>query len=139
MACGAGLPLLAVIATGGHYIVVFVYPPLTRALHRAVRLPMQVRVDYRDGEGVLRRVMVETTARGFAVSEVATQRGSTNGEDHRGDRRERDDTDRPSGVRVVSLLLRITGKGSITDLAAALSEVDGVLAVNAGAVDEEGD
>ncbi|HEX3812584.1 MAG TPA: MgtC/SapB family protein [Mycobacteriales bacterium] len=137
MACGAGLPLLAVATTSGHFIVVYAYPPLTRLLHQAVRVPLQVRVDYRDGEGVLRRVMMETTARGFAVSEVAAQRGSAGSADGRGSRRDREDVDEPAGVRVVSLVLRIIGKGSLTDLAAALSEVDGVLAVNAGAMDDD--
>jgi putative Mg2+ transporter-C (MgtC) family protein len=136
MACGAGLPLLAVATTGGHFIVVYAYPPLTRLLHQAVRVPLQVRVDYRDGEGVLRRVMMETTARGFAVSEVAAQRGSGGSTDGRGSRRDRED-DEPAGIRVVSLVLRVIGRGSLTDLATALSEVDGVLAVNAGAMDDD--
>jgi putative Mg2+ transporter-C (MgtC) family protein len=116
MACGAGLPLLALATTGGHFLVVFAYPPLTRALHRARRTPTEVQLDYRDGEGVLRRVLGETTARGFSIGHVET---------HARD------------GRTVSLLIRVAGSNnSITDLAAALSEVDGVLAVNAGDFDE---
>jgi putative Mg2+ transporter-C (MgtC) family protein len=39
----------------------------------------------------------------------------------------------------VSLRLTVEGRGSATDLAAWLSDVDGVLAVTAGNVDEEAD
>lgn len=116
MACGADLPLLAVATTVGHFIVVFGYPPLTRALHHARHTPTEVQLDYRDGQGVLRRVMAETTALGFSIAHVETQA-------------------RDGGT--VSLLIRISATNhSVTELAAALSEVDGVLAVNAGDLDE---
>lgn len=116
MACGAGLELLALATTAMHFLVVFAFPPLTRALHRARRTPTDVQLTYRDGQGVLRGVMAETTGRGFSIAHVATEA--------------RDDG-------AVSMLMRVGANNrSLTDLTAALSEVDGVLAVNAGEPDE---
>jgi putative Mg2+ transporter-C (MgtC) family protein len=122
MACGAGLLILAVVATAAHFLVVSIYPPLMRAVH-AHRPPSSVRVDYRDGEGVLRRVLVETTDLGFSVSEVTTARQPEVAGRQR--------------VSAVSVEMRVTGRRPLADLVAALSEVDGVLGVSAGEPDEE--
>lgn len=122
MACGAGLLILAVVTTAAHILVVSVYPRLMRALH-ARRPPSTVRVDYRDGEGVLRRVLVETTDLGFSVSEVATER--------------QPELAGQQWVPAVSVVMRVGGRRPLADLVAALSEVDGVLGVSAGEPDEE--
>ena len=127
MAAGAGLPLLAVLVTAGHFVIVYSFTPLARRLSRRLPGVHQVRLTYRDGEGVLRRALAECTSRGFAVRELATA------PDDEGDRRE---YDVPSSRRV-SLRLSVEGRGTATDLAAWLSDVDGVLAVTAGDVDPE--
>jgi putative Mg2+ transporter-C (MgtC) family protein len=127
MAAGAGLPLLALLVTGGHFLIVYGFTPLSRRLSRRLPGVHQVRLTYRDGEGVLRRALAECTSRGFAVRELATA------PEDEGDRREFDVP--PSGR--VSLRLTVEGRGTATDLAAWLSDVDGVLAVTAGDVDPE--
>ncbi len=127
MAAGAGLPLLAVLVTAGHFVIVYGFTPVARRLSRRLPGVHQVRLTYRDGEGVLRRALAECTSRGFAVRELATA------PEEEGDRREYDVP--PS--RRVSLRLMVEGRGSATDLAAWLSDVDGVLTVTAGNVDPE--
>ncbi len=128
MAAGAGLPLLAVLVTAGHFVIVYGFTPLSRRLSRRLTGVHQVRLTYRDGEGVLRRALAECTSRGFAVRHLATAPD----EEDRWD-------DGGRGVRRVSLQLTVEGRGTATDLAAWLSDVDGVLAVTAGDVDEEAD
>jgi putative Mg2+ transporter-C (MgtC) family protein len=76
---------------------------------------------------VLRRALAECTSRGFAVRELVTATPDELG------RRGGDDV----GVRLVSVRLTVEGRGTATDLAAWLADVDGVLSVTAGDVDEE--
>ena len=127
MAAGAGLPLLAVLVTAGHFLIVYGFTPLSRRLSRRLPGVHQVRLTYRDGEGVLRRALAECTSRGFLVRELATA------PEEDGDRR----VDDGPPTRRVSLRLTVEGRGTATDLAAWRSYVDGVLAVSAGDVDEE--
>jgi putative Mg2+ transporter-C (MgtC) family protein len=128
MAAGAGLPLLAVLVTAGHFVIVYGFTPLAARLSRRLPGVHQVRLTYRDGEGVLRRALAECTSRGFVVRELTTAP-----ED---DRHRWEDDDGPP-TRRVSLQLTVEGRGAATDLAAWLSDVDGVLAVTAGDVDPE--
>jgi putative Mg2+ transporter-C (MgtC) family protein len=124
MAAGAGLWLLAVVGAVGHFVVTF---GLTRVSHRLSRRAGGRHVlwlTYRDGEGVLRRALAECTGRGFAVREVDTENGG-HGRDGAPDGR-------------VSVRLTVDGTGSVTDLASALADLDGVLAVRGGDVDDEG-
>ena len=128
MAAGAGLPLLAAVVTVGHFVIVYGFTPLARRLSHRLTGVRQLRLTYRDGEGVLRRALAECTRRGFAVRELVTatpevQQGRRAGDD--------------VGVRLVSVRLTVEGRGTATDLAAWLADVDGVLSVTAGDVDEE--
>ena len=131
MAAGAGLPLLAGLVTAGHFVIVFLFTPLAHRLSRRLPGVHQVQLTYRDGEGVLRRALSVCTGRGFAVRELATAEPD-------GDERLRRD-DGPPGQRRVAVRLTVEGRGAATDLAAWLADVDGVLAVTAGDVDEEAD
>jgi putative Mg2+ transporter-C (MgtC) family protein len=126
MAAGAGLPLLAAVVTAGHFVIVYGFTPLAHRLGRQLPGTHQLRLTYRDGEGVLRRALEECTSRGFAVRHLATapDRDAGHGDD---------------GARRVSLQLTVEGRGTATELAAWLSDVDGVLAVTAGDVDEDAD
>jgi putative Mg2+ transporter-C (MgtC) family protein len=130
MAAGAGLPLLALLVTAGHFVIVYGFTPVAARLSQRLGGVQQIRMTYRDGEGVLRRALAECTSRGFAVRQLETAPPE---EDL--DRRD----DGTTGVRRVSVRLTVEGRSNATDLAAVLADVDGVLAVTAGDVDEESD
>jgi putative Mg2+ transporter-C (MgtC) family protein len=57
MACGAGLPILAIAVTFGHFVVVFVFPSIERRLPKSRWAPSSLQISYQDGRGVLREVL----------------------------------------------------------------------------------
>ncbi|ALE74502.1 magnesium transporter MgtC [Pseudonocardia sp. EC080625-04] len=114
-ACGAGLPLLAVLATAAHFLVTRGLQPLARAVRRRRRRPPVLRIRYDDGLGVLRGVLERCTdagfsVAGFSVAGVSVHRGSVTGD----------------GGRVAALTLRLDGRGDLNSLAATLAETAGV-------------
>lgn len=139
MACGAGLPLLAIAVTGIHYIVTFGLGPLARRLPRSRTAPSTVRVTYADGRGVLRRVLQVCTAEGFQVAEVHIE----DERDTEASRAVFEDSvvERHGGLHrgTVTVLLTVYGDQSVAELAARLKDIDGVLAVSAGDANAEGE
>jgi putative Mg2+ transporter-C (MgtC) family protein len=125
-ACGAGLPVLAAIATGCHFVVVQLYPRLIGRFgaHRFFVTTIDLR--YIDGRGLLRKVLAEATRRGFVVSEIATDAG---GFTHSVEAEEA--TSVPAD-RLVNVHLQVQGPQPVHDLTAVLSEIDGVVSVRAG-------
>jgi putative Mg2+ transporter-C (MgtC) family protein len=121
-ACGAGLPVLAAFVTAAHFLVLHGYPPLLRRLRRGRSASAGLRVEYTDGRGALREILAAATGAGYSVADVSTHR--------------RDDPDDPAGPRVIELLLRVVGRGRVTDLVSTLAELDGVLDVATGESDE---
>jgi putative Mg2+ transporter-C (MgtC) family protein len=123
-ACGAGLPLLAAIATGCHFLVVQGYPRLIGRFgaHRFFVTTLDVR--YVDGRGLLRTILAEATQRGFMVSEIATgiveRSESEPGEGH------------AASDRIVDVRLQLQGQRSMHELTSVLSEIEGVVSVTAG-------
>jgi putative Mg2+ transporter-C (MgtC) family protein len=127
-AAGAGLPVLAVLATGIYFVVALAFPALVRRLPRSATAVSALRVRYPDGRGILRDLIAETTSRGFAIDDLATEPAASSGHgtDH-------------AGPRMVHVTLHVHGRQPLTELAAALSElpdVDAVLATDANAIDE---
>jgi putative Mg2+ transporter-C (MgtC) family protein len=114
MACGAGLVVLALAATAGHFIVVFVYPPLARALPRSRYVGYSIHVVYEDGRGILRDVLRHCTEAGFAIAEVTTHRL-----EHE-----------VAGADAVAVELEVQGQPFIEPLTTALEDVSGVLEVS---------
>ena len=116
MAAGAGLPLLAIGTTVGHFVIATGFPPLTRALLR--RRPEQpvLRLDYFDGQGVLRSVLSTCTEQGWAVHGLEIHRESTTDEGH----------------RVASVTLTLAGRGELMQLAAEVAQLPGVRAARTG-------
>src|SRR3954469_24423081 len=52
MAAGAGLPPLAGVVPAGHFLIVYGLPPVSRRLAQRTAGTEQLRMTYRDGEGV---------------------------------------------------------------------------------------
>lgn len=127
-AAGADLPILALMTTAVYFLVVRGFPPLVRRLPKSARAISMIRIRYLDGRGVLREVLRHATERGFAVAEVAT--GSVHGGTHSTDGfQSRRMPELPSNATMIEVTLKIHGLGSVNELAAVLSEVDGVDAV----------
>ena len=74
MACGAGLPILAIAVTFGHFVVVFVFPSIERRLPKSRWAPSSLQISYQDGRGVLREVLACCTRNEFAVSRLQVER-----------------------------------------------------------------
>jgi putative Mg2+ transporter-C (MgtC) family protein len=123
MACGAGLVLLAVVVTAGHFVVVFLYPELAARLPPSRYLGFGLQVVYEDGRGVLREIISESTQRGAAIHRMSTRQveGWRAGE-------------KPA----VAVTLEMRGKPAIEDLAVALDRIDGVLGVETTDFADEG-
>ncbi|MCW3066926.1 MAG: magnesium transporter MgtC [Solirubrobacterales bacterium] len=113
MACGAGLARVALVATGGHFLVVLAYPRLLAALPRSRHVGFQLRVVYEDGRGILRQILAESTRRGFAIVQVSTRQ------------LEQD----VQGTSAVAVTLELRGQPNAEALAVALSDLDGVFEV----------
>lgn len=126
-AAGAGLPIIAVLATGAYALVMIGFPPLVRRLPRSSTAISVIRVRYLDGRGILREVLGRTTTAGFVVAEVVTQAvGSGQGTILAQAAAPEDQ------APLVEVSLQIHGKGSVEHLAAELSEMAGVEAVSGG-------
>jgi putative Mg2+ transporter-C (MgtC) family protein len=132
-AAGAGLPVLAALATGAYLLVVaWLFPAVTRRLPRSATAVSSLRVRYLDGRGVLRQLLQVVTSRGFTIDEVSTDTARR----HSGSR---PDPGAPGRGPLVEVTLQVHGRQPVTDLAAALSDVsdvDAVLVDDANAIDE---
>lgn len=131
MACGAGLPLLALVVTGLHLVIVFVFPPvLARIGYQRVAEVTQVRLSYSPAAGVLPQVLELCTKRGFHVLELEIEHApwAVAG---RGDLRERDEQ---TAVRAndTIVVMRLRGIAEPQSLASALAGIPGVHAVTVG-------
>jgi putative Mg2+ transporter-C (MgtC) family protein len=132
MACGAGLLILALVVTAGHFIVVFAFPYLVVRLPKSRWTPSGLRVAYEDGRGILREIMVICTKQDFAISRVRVEREQS----IEGELEQR--TDLPTADAapklnkgIVTVALEVQGTRSVAKLAERLAEIDGVVAVNA--------
>ncbi|MFC7591492.1 MgtC/SapB family protein [Nonomuraea antimicrobica] len=112
MAAGAGLWLLAIAVTIGHFVVMFVFNELAGHLPRSKYTQSRLHLTYLNERGALRRVLATCTDRGFVIAELTVERGHEH---------------RDPGIS--SILLLVQGPGSIRDLATELAEIDGVLTV----------
>ena len=118
LAAGAGLYVLAVAGAVAHFIIVlgfrFAEPLVTFA---ASNRPTGVLVTYEDGRGVLRDVLGTLTGQGFSVTDIRVERAPEG-----------------SNVRVG---LSIEGRSSFTDAVEALSQLEGVVSVDASPINDD--
>jgi putative Mg2+ transporter-C (MgtC) family protein len=115
MACGAGLAIVAVVATVAHFVAVFAHPWLATKLPRSRYMGYGLRVVYEDGRGILRDVLSRCTEGGFTIAQVSTRKL-----DH-------DIADRPAVV----VSLEVRGQPAADSLAASLNDLPGVHEVSA--------
>ncbi len=125
MACGGDLPLVALTTTILYYVVAFLYPPLVSRLPQSRDAPSELELVYVDGQGILREALAQCAQRGFSISDLAIK--------HNGSVR-RNGHARPE----VTVTLELRGRGSLADLASELHEIQGVVDVSAGDVEETG-
>ena len=138
MACGAGLPVLAIAVTFGHFVVVFVFPSIERRLPKSRWAPSTLQISYQDGRGVLREVLASCTRSEFSVSGVQVEQDPS---DEAGPARVASQETLNSGdihgalappKGIVTLRIEVRGAKSVARLAERLSEIDGVISVHAG-------
>ena len=138
MACGAGLPVLAIATTLGHFIIMLVYPRLVRLLPRERRTATRLRISYEDGRELLRTILIACTELRFAIDQVDIERDTTlsGPREEASDRADLEGTDaEPPGRGIVALTMQVKGKRPAAHLIAALSEIGGVVRV--GSLDDD--
>ena len=124
-AAAAGLPLLAVLCTAGHFTVLYGLTPLARRLSGRQPANAVLSCTYIDGRGVLRDLLRTCTASGWAVTRVET-RPATAALGPEGE----------AGPPLVRVRLELHGEGSETGLIAALDDVEGVVEVGSEDLDD---
>ncbi|THD49035.1 MAG: MgtC/SapB family protein [Bradyrhizobium sp.] len=155
MACGAGLPLLAIAVTAANFVVIFGFPVIERRLPKSRWAPSSLQISYQDGRGLLREILVLCTQQDFAVTRVQVQKEDGGEREpwakHAGKNRARQSADgaadlaessESESVRAkgpVTLMLEVRGKRSVAKLVDRLSELDGVASVSASDANLVGD
>ena len=149
MACGAGLPVLAVATTLGHFVIMLGFPVMVRRLKRHRRTVSAIHISYADGRGLLRTILVRCTELRFAIDQVRLSRpgGVPDAGDQAQDALDEENVGAElADARVasnggaggldgglVSLHMQVIGKRPVSHLVAGLVDIDGVAEV--GVVD----
>ena len=143
MACGAGLPILALATTAGHFVVVGVLPTVERRLPTSRWARTSLRISYLDGRGILRELLAVCTEQNLAVTRLRVaadpadaRRAGFQGGKARGKGEETAERAAPAEKGVVTLLVELRGVKSLGKLVAHLNEIDGVVDVQAGEPDD---
>ena len=141
MACGAGLPVLAVATTLGHFIIMLAFPRLVRRLPRAKRQTTDLHVTYEPGHDVLGTLLVRCTELRFGIDHVRLDRDGTSPAGHEdaqdlADREGMEMEHRPRNG-LVTLRMQVKGRQPISHLIAALGTIAGVREVGTANVDPE--
>jgi putative Mg2+ transporter-C (MgtC) family protein len=139
MACGAGLPLLALATTIGHFIIMLVFPKIARRLPRSRRIATEILISYEDGRELLRTILIRCTELRFAINHVRLDRDSGSRQRFEEALDMADDEGveprwRPE-TGTVTLRMQVKGKRPVSHLISALSGIGGVHEVSA--VDED--
>jgi putative Mg2+ transporter-C (MgtC) family protein len=116
MACGAGLPLLAIYVTAANFLIMYGYARVTR---RILSEQSELLVQYLAGKGAVREIMKLCTGRAFSISNVTAQE---------------DDASIDTGKHVIRLRLR--GRGDLDSLVVAIGDIQGVISVRTPTVDD---
>lgn len=147
MACGGGLPLIALAATLVHFLAVQGYPWLSKRAGQSDGMDrtIEVRVRYRQVGGRLAEILQACTAHGFTVTDVraepeqAAETPDSTDEEERGDARYERDTQEAEPAAGAAVTMRLHGSHPPDTLLSGFAETDGVLSVNARTREEEVD
>jgi putative Mg2+ transporter-C (MgtC) family protein len=111
MACGGGLPVLALFTTGAYFLVTYGFTRIAGRIASSDQA--EILVNYVAGKGTVRDIMKVCTGRAFSVQEVTAHQGNT---------------DAVNETRAIQLQLR--GRGALEHLILALGDLEGVVSVN---------
>lgn len=126
MAAGAGLPLLAVVVTALHFVILFGVAPLTARFSPRLRGSIALHIRYEDGRGILRQLLTVCSTNGWTVTTLAA-----------------DSPDRDVGLGegldppepgYVGVMVTLSGRG-MHQASNLLAAVDGVASISR--IDEE--
>ena len=132
MACGAGLPVLAVATMAIHFIVMLIFPRLVEYLPGEKRTATRLRISYQDGRGLLRDILVACTQTRFAIDHVDVERNGAiaDSAEEIQDLADFEGTEAEGRKKgIVSLSMQVKGKRPVSHLIARLSEIDGIVHV----------
>ena len=134
MACGAGLIVLAIATTAGHFLIMLVFPRIAQRFRKTTRSDHGVRVSYEDSAS-LADILLACSRAKFAIDHVRID------QDHQ-DLIEAiyddGDTDHNTPSRhATTLTMRVKGKRPVSDLITRLGALEGVREV--GTVGDERD
>ena len=137
MACGAGLVVLALATTLGHFIIMFLFPKLLAYLPQARHTGTRLRIIYEDGRGLLRLVLVTCTRLRFTINDVRVEQGAGSAEEAQ-DLADAEGVEAArSDARLVVLTLQVEGRRPVSQLIARLGSIEGVVRVGtAGNADD---
>jgi putative Mg2+ transporter-C (MgtC) family protein len=111
MACGAGLPILAIAVTGGHFLVVFALTPVARRVRQIARPAVDVTLTYEGGRGTLREAIAACTAQQYRVLNLQI------------------DQPKPPSKNVARVTMTLEGAGNRMPMAQVFSDLPGALSV----------
>jgi putative Mg2+ transporter-C (MgtC) family protein len=115
MACGAGLPLLALFVTAAHFLVVYGY---TRVARRILAEQAEIHVEYVPGKGAVEKVMQACTGRGYSIQALEVEQVADGAD-----------------AETRAFRFRASGRRGIEALVVALADIKGVIAARLAPVE----
>ncbi|MGH8291280.1 MAG: MgtC/SapB family protein [Steroidobacteraceae bacterium] len=107
MACGAGLPLLAIFVTAAHFLVVYGYAQCERHI---LSEHAELQVQYTPGKGAVEKVMQMCTGSGYVIQELAVGQAEASAE---GETR--------------AIRFHVSGRRGVEALLVAIADIKGVV------------
>ncbi len=119
MACGAGLPLLALFVTAAHFLVVYGYTSLAK---RILSQHADIHVQYMPGKGAVEKIVQLCTGRGYSIQELAVE-----------------PFDGAAESETRGMHLQLAGRPGIEALLVAIGDIKGVLTTRLSSADQNKD
>lgn len=108
MACGAGLPLLALFVTAAHFLVVYGYAQCER---RILSEHAELQVQYAPGKGTVEKIMQMCTGSGYIIQELAVW-----------------EVEAPAQDETRAIRFQVSGRRGVESLLVAIGDITGVIA-----------